>query len=204
MKNAIITRSESLFNDEDLAEHFRGYAYQVAGSFQEAFFNDATGWLNDCILPDGTGDATLRPNQIYAVSLAHSALSEEQQKRVVEIVRAELLTPFGLRSLSRDDERYLGRYEGDQMQRDRAYHNGTVWSHLIGPFVEAFLRVNPTTGSAGRRALRCSNRCLTISPNPAAWGAFPRYSTAISRTRRGAASPRPGVWPKCCGRIDWL
>jgi len=53
------------------------------------------------------------------------------------------LTPFGLRSLSPDDERYMGRYKGDQMQRDRAYHNGTVWSHLTGAFVEAFLRVNP-------------------------------------------------------------
>jgi predicted glycogen debranching enzyme len=125
------------------AEHFRGYAYQVAHSFRTAFFNDETGCLNDCVLPDGTRDATLRPNQMYAVSLRHSALSAEQQKQVVEKVKSELLTPFGLRSLSRDDERYMGRYEGDQKQRDRAYHNGTVWSHLIGPFVEAFLRVNP-------------------------------------------------------------
>jgi len=124
------------------AEYFHGYAYQVAHSFRTAFFNEGTGCLNDCVLPDGTRDATLRPNQIYAVSLRHSALSAEQQKQVVEKVKSELLTPFGLRSLSRDDERYMGRYEGDQKQRDRAYHNGTVWSHLIGPFVEASLRVN--------------------------------------------------------------
>jgi len=142
------------YNDTDSteAEHFRGLVYQVSYSFRNAFWNEETGCLNDCILPDGTCDATLRPNQIYAVSLRHSALSAEQQRQVVEKVKSELLTPFGLRSLSRDDERYVGRYEGDQLQRDRAYHNGTVWSHLMGAFIEAFLRVNPDNRASRQEA----------------------------------------------------
>ncbi|MCU0496780.1 MAG: amylo-alpha-1,6-glucosidase [Anaerolineae bacterium] len=87
-------------------------------------------------------DATLRPNQIFAVSLHHSALSSEQQRAVLDICARYLLTPHGLRSLTRDDEAYQGIYIGDRVQRDSAYHQGTVWSWLIGPFVEAHLRVH--------------------------------------------------------------
>ena len=132
------------FRDKDgeKADHYGRIAGQVRESFVRLFWNEEAGYLNDCILPDGTIDASLRPNQIYAVSLKHSPLSTEQQGCVVDVVESELLTPYGLRSLGRQEEKYVGRYEGDQMQRDGAYHNGTVWSHLMGPFIEAYLHVN--------------------------------------------------------------
>ena len=98
--------------------------------------------LFDCVFPDGRSDSAVRPNQIYAVALRHCALSEAQQRQVVAVVKRDLWTPYGLRSLASTDPGYIGRYQGDQMQRDRAYHNGTVWSHLMGPFIDAFLRVN--------------------------------------------------------------
>ncbi|MGA2172339.1 MAG: amylo-alpha-1,6-glucosidase [Sedimentisphaerales bacterium] len=123
---------------------------KVKTSFRKLFWNESLGWLNDCILPDGTADATLRPNQIFAVSLSFSPLEPAQQKAVVDIVEKKLLTPFGLRTLSADDGRYHGKYSGGQSDRDRAYHQGTVWPYLIGPFVEAYLKVHASKEQAGR------------------------------------------------------
>jgi predicted glycogen debranching enzyme len=128
--------------DAAKAEEYGFAAERIGQSFVKAFWNQSNGYLNDFVYPDGTPETSLRPNQIYAVSLKHSALSIEQQKQVVEVVESRLLTPYGLRSLCPEDGKYVGVYEGDQMQRDRAYHNGTVWSHLMGAFVEAFVRVN--------------------------------------------------------------
>ena len=88
------------------------------------------------------------------MSLPHSPLTDEQQHSVVEVVRRELLTPYGLRSLARGDPNYKGRYTGNQMQRDAAYHNGTVWGWLIGPFLEAHLRVNRRSTESIRQAQR--------------------------------------------------
>ena len=90
--------------------------------------------------PEGD-DASLRPNQILAVALPHSALEAWQQKAIVDICARRLVTSFGLRSLAPDEEGYVGRYEGDQKQRDGAYHQGTVWAWLMGPFVRAHVRV---------------------------------------------------------------
>jgi predicted glycogen debranching enzyme len=123
---------------------------KVRTSFRKLFWNESWGRLNDCILPDGTADATLRPNQIFAVSLSFSPLEPAQQKAVVDIVEKKLLTPFGLRTLSPDDGRYHGKYSGRQSDRDRAYHQGTVWPYLIGPFVEAYLKVHTSKEQASR------------------------------------------------------
>ncbi|MFP4228418.1 MAG: amylo-alpha-1,6-glucosidase [Salinivenus sp.] len=90
--------------------------------------------------PDGD-DPSLRPNQIFAVSLPHSPLSEEQQRAVIEACATHLYTPHGLRSLSPDDPEYVGVYQGGREHRDGAYHRGTVWSWLLGPFVKAHLHV---------------------------------------------------------------
>lgn len=105
--------------------------------------------------PDGHSDQ-LRPNQILAVSLPHSPLTAEQQHGVVDACAAHLLTPHGLRSLSPDDPDYVGRYEGGREARDGAYHQGTVWSWLIGPFVKAHLRVydDPDTARSFLAPLR--------------------------------------------------
>jgi len=140
--------------NEDLENRYKQLAQKVKQSFVRVFWNEEKGYLNDCIGPDGTVDDSLRPNQIYAVSLPFSPLADRQQKRVVEVVKNELLTPFGLRSLNKGDERFVGRYEGDQRQRDSAYHNGTAWPYLIGPFIEAYLRVNSFSKPSRRKAMR--------------------------------------------------
>ena len=136
----------------ETAQHFESMATQVAQSFVKAFWNEQTGYLNDCIGPDGTVDATLRPNQIFAVSLTFSPLSSYQASSVVEVVRKHLLTPYGLRTLNVEDERYKGRYVGSPKQRDEAYHQGTVWPYLMGPFIEAYLKVNGLSRKSKKKA----------------------------------------------------
>jgi glycogen debranching enzyme len=127
-------------------------ADKVGVSFCNLFWNQSGGYLNDCILPDGSVDASIRPNQIFAVSLPFSPLSDEQQKSVVDVVQKELLTPYGLRTLNAGDSRYKGKYTGPQQQRDEAYHQGTVWPYLIGPFVESFLKVNGFSRKSKKKA----------------------------------------------------
>ena len=127
--------------DWKTAGHYGCLAQEVSESFCKLFWNDKFGYLNDCILPDGTVDSSLRPNQIYAVALRFSPLPDSKQKRVVSTVQEHLLSDYGLRTLSRQDPRYCGRYEGTQAERDCAYHQGTVWPHLIGPFIQAYLKV---------------------------------------------------------------
>ena len=128
--------------DVEAASHYGRMAEKVMESFMKVFWNEEKGYLNDCVLPDGRVDSSCRPNQIYAVSLGWSPLTTGQQRKVVDVVQRELLTPFGLRTLNRSSANYIGRYEGGQMERDRAYHQGTVWPFLIGGFVEAYLRIN--------------------------------------------------------------
>lgn len=136
----------------DNAKHYSSIADRVAASFCKLFWNEQYGYLNDCILPDGSPDTSLRPNQIFAVSLPFSPLPPQQAKAVVDTVQKNLLTPYGLRTLAPSDSRYKGTYTGPQRQRDEAYHQGTVWPYLIGPFVEAFLRVNNFSRKSKKRA----------------------------------------------------
>jgi len=127
--------------DQNAMKRYAAMAEQTRMGFQQAFWNESLGYLNDCVRPDGTVETALRPNQVFAVSLPFSALSSEQQRAVVDVLQRQLLTPYGLRSLDREDANYHGRYTGRVAERDRAYHQGTVWPYLIGPFVEAYLRV---------------------------------------------------------------
>jgi len=134
------------------AEHYRTMADEVRTGFCGLFWNKSKGYLNDCILPDGSVDDSLRPNQIFAVSLPFSPLSAHQQKSVVKAVQNQLLTPYGLRTLNVQDSRYKGVYTGPQQQRDEAYHQGTVWAFLLGPFVEGFLKVNGFSRKSKKKA----------------------------------------------------
>jgi predicted glycogen debranching enzyme len=132
--NALWYHALVLMGMKELAE-------KVATSFQKAFWISPFRGLADVL--DGTRrDTAIRPNQIFAVSLPNSPLTGDQQAAVVEVVRRELLTPVGLRTLARSDPGYRGIYTGDQFHRDGAYHNGTVWPWLIGAFLEAYLKVN--------------------------------------------------------------
>jgi len=99
-----------------------------------------------------TRDGSIRPNQILAVSLFHSMLSGEKARAVVAVVERDLLTPYGLRSLAPSDGKYRGRYEGDPHSRDSAYHQGTVWPWLMGPFLTGYLKVNDRSAKARKQA----------------------------------------------------
>jgi glycogen debranching enzyme len=127
-------------------------AERIGNNFRSIFWNEEGGYLYDCVT-DNFKDSSIRPNQIYAVSLPFSPLGIEQQKAVVECVERELLTPYGLRTLSPRDSRYKGRYEGDVRQRDMAYHQGTVWPFLMGAFIEAYLKVNDFSKASRKRSL---------------------------------------------------
>jgi len=105
------------------------------------FWNDAVGYCYDVLDGPQGNDASLRPNQIFAVSLSESPLTPVQQQGVVETCARVLLTSHGLRSLTPDHPQYQGHYGGNPRQRDSAYHQGTVWGWLLGPFVLAYLRV---------------------------------------------------------------
>ncbi len=138
---------------EELGEEHDGpSAPQVARAFEARFWDEEAGHLNDVVDgPDGD-DASLRPNQILAVSLPYPMLDAERERRVVDAVRRDLLTPYGLRTLSPHDPRYRGRYEGDQLARDGAYHQGTVWPWLLGPFITAYVKVSPARRAAQEEA----------------------------------------------------
>jgi predicted glycogen debranching enzyme len=121
------------------------YAHLAARARQgfERFWNPQANCCFDVIDGPAGNDASLRPNQLLAVSLGESPLTAEQQRAIVDLCARELFTSFGLRSLSPRDPQYRGRYAGDVRQRDSAYHQGTVWGWLIGPFLDACLRVAP-------------------------------------------------------------
>ena len=119
---------------------YQRLAKQVKESFQHFWNKD----LNACydVIDGAVGfDPKIRPNQLFAVSLTHSPLSQEQQKLVVDLCQSSLYTAFGLRSLAPTDPEYKGKFEGDMLARDSAYHQGTVWAWLIGPFITAYYKV---------------------------------------------------------------
>jgi predicted glycogen debranching enzyme len=130
------------FGDDKTAAHCRAIADGTRASFNGLFWDEQNGGLYDCLSDEGTPDAAIRPNQIFAVSLPHALLTGERARRVVETVRRELLTPYGLRTLAPKSDAYRPTYEGDPYSRDTAYHQGTVWPWLLGPFITAFLKVN--------------------------------------------------------------
>jgi glycogen debranching enzyme len=127
------------FNEMDNSQEFGNLAEQAKESFNEQFWDLKHEYLLDTI-QENQRDSTLRPNQLIAIALDFSMLGKEKAERVVEVVWKELWGIYGLRTLSQSDKRYLGKYLGGPLHRDSAYHNGTVWGWLIGPFVTAFLK----------------------------------------------------------------
>lgn len=138
------------FGDAKGKKLYTTMAAAAKASFGPAFWNSADECLFDVIDGDRK-DASIRPNQIFAVSLHHSMLEHERARKVVDKVEAELLTPVGLRSLSPSDTSYIPVYIGSPMERDAAYHQGTVWSWLIGPFVEAYRKTHSKDAKAERQ-----------------------------------------------------
>jgi len=137
------------------ADDYRAMADRAARSFNKRFWYDAAGHLFDVVdAESGGNDARCRPNQILAVSLPHPVLDRSRWEPVVRTVRDRLLTPVGLRSLAPGEPDFKARYYGDLRARDAAYHQGTVWGWLVGPYVDAWLRVFPTDRAAARAALQ--------------------------------------------------
>ena len=129
-------------------------ADKVYESFNNRFWIPSEGYLYDVIDgEDGSCSALCRPNQIFAISLDHPVLDRSHWQSVLDVVEKRLLTPVGLRSLAPDEPEYKQRYFGDLRARDAAYHQGTVWGWLIGPWIDAWLKVHPDDRAGARRFL---------------------------------------------------
>jgi predicted glycogen debranching enzyme len=134
---------ESERGDADAAKRYRALADHARESFNARFWNERAGALFDVVDGEDGDDDAIRPNQLFAISLPHPVLDEKYWKAVVDVVHDQLLTPYGLRSLAPGHPDYQPQYFGDLRARDLAYHQGTVWPWLIGPFVDAWRRVYP-------------------------------------------------------------
>ncbi len=138
--NALVSIGEFARTLGEPSTDYDHLAPQVRTAFQR-FWNPATGYCFDVLDGPEGDDPSLRPNQLLAVSLAASPLDPDRQRAVVDTCAAHLLASHGLRTLAPSDPLYHGHYGGSQSQRDTAYHQGTVWAWLLGPFVMAHLRV---------------------------------------------------------------
>jgi predicted glycogen debranching enzyme len=128
------------FGESAVAARCREDRQRAVASFQKRFWYGNGGYLYDVIDgPDGN-DASLRPNQLYAIALVDDLVPRDRAQQILRLIEAELLTPVGLRTLSPHDSRYRPRYEGGVSERDGAYHQGTVWPFLLGPFVAAWMK----------------------------------------------------------------
>ncbi|MBE0520497.1 glycogen debranching protein, partial [Candidatus Bathyarchaeota archaeon] len=141
------------FKEKDEAERYAEMAEKTRKSFVEKFWNPRKDCLFDVISEHGEDDS-LRPNQVIAVALDFTMLDNAKNEKIVDVVHRELLTPYGLRTLARNDPRYVGVYAGDRRSRDKAYHNGTVWPWLLGPFTTAFLKTKGYTDYRRECALK--------------------------------------------------
>ncbi len=137
------------------ADGLKAHAEKAKKSFNERFWNEKSGFLYDVIDgPDGKDDPSCRPNQLFAISLDHPVLEESRWEAVVSVAQEKLLTPVGLRSLAPGEPDYKPTYDGDLRSRDAAYHQGTVWAWLIGPFIDAWLKVHPGDNETARGFLK--------------------------------------------------
>ncbi len=143
-------REENRGKDADtLAKH----AEKARNSFNRRFWYDAGGYLYDVVDGPRGDDASCRPNQVFAISLDYPVLAPERWDPVLKVVKERLLTPVGLRSLAPGEPDYRPKYFGDLRSRDNAYHQGTVWAWLIGPFIDAWVRAYPDDRSGAQRFL---------------------------------------------------
>lgn len=129
------------FGEADYADRCRSDRSKAIASFRKRFWHKQGGYLYDVIDGPEGSDASLRPNQLYAISLVDELVPHDRAQQILRLVKEQLLTPVGLRTLSPTDSRYRARYEGGVLERDSAYHQGTVWPFLLGSFVTAWIKV---------------------------------------------------------------
>jgi predicted glycogen debranching enzyme len=136
------------------AQELSQHAARTRDSFNARFWNEKEDCCFDIVDADGGGnDASVRPNQLLAISPKHPVLDPSRWTAVVRTCRERLLTPVGLRSLAPGHPDYKAKYYGDLRSRDAAYHQGTVWAWLIGPFIDAWLKVYPHDKRGARQCL---------------------------------------------------
>jgi predicted glycogen debranching enzyme len=147
--------------ETERAQEMSHHAQKCRDSFQQRFWYEHGGYLYDVVEGESGDDPALRPNQLFAISLDFPVLAQEKWASVMDCVTQELLTPVGLRSLSRRDKEYKAKYSGNLRERDAAYHQGTVWPWLIGPYLDAFLKLHPDELGQAEDLLCGFDRCLT-------------------------------------------
>ena len=140
------------FGEAVYADRCRHDRSNAIASFRKRFWYEGGGYLYDVIDGPEGDDASLRPNQVYAISLVDELIPRDRARQVLRLVEEQLLTPVGLRTLSPTDSRYRARYEGGVLERDGAYHQGTVWPFLLGPLVTAWIKVHGRNASALKHA----------------------------------------------------
>jgi predicted glycogen debranching enzyme len=150
-----IMESLAARQDSGRRDFYASLAETTRAAFRAKFWNGSENCLFDVVEVDGLqgNDAAIRPNQIFAVSLTHKLLEADQAQQVLEVVERELLTPFGLRTLSPKHPQYRGVYGGGVESRDSAYHQGTVWPWLMGPFAVAYFDAHNRDSAARQRCL---------------------------------------------------
>jgi predicted glycogen debranching enzyme len=150
--NALLIISDLVEKNNETEESikYRVLANNLKKSFLENFLCPERGYLFDYINGNDS-DISFRPNQIFAISLPYPLLDKEISASILKMIEEKLLTPFGLRTLAADDPKYISKYRGNQFSRDAAYHQGTVWSWLLGPYITAKVKLE---GEAGKKAAR--------------------------------------------------
>jgi predicted glycogen debranching enzyme len=153
-----IMETFAAWQDDGRKSFYGALAESTRAAFQTRFWNGSLGCLFDVVDAEGAqggyvNDASIRPNQVFAISLPHKLLETEAALQILEVVERELLTPFGLRTLSPKDPAYRGKFEGGVASRDSAYHQGTVWPWLMGPFVLAYFDAHGQDAAARQRCL---------------------------------------------------
>ncbi|HEX3999385.1 MAG TPA: amylo-alpha-1,6-glucosidase [Pirellulales bacterium] len=135
------------------ADEMTRHADRARESFNRRFWCENRGWLYDVVDGEKGDDPSMRPNQIFAISLPNPVLDDRRWRPVLDVVVQKLLTPMGLRTLAPGEPEYQPRYDGDLRARDAAYHQGTVWAWLMGPFIDAWLKVYPDRIATAREFL---------------------------------------------------
>ncbi|MFP5262176.1 MAG: amylo-alpha-1,6-glucosidase [Blastocatellia bacterium] len=173
---------------EAAARPFGEHAERAYRSFNERFWYEGGGYLYDVIDGEKGDDTSCRPNQVFAISLPNPILDRSRWEAVLGVVRERLLTPVGLRSLSPGDPDYKAKYDGDLRSRDAAYHQGTVWGWLIGPFVDAWLKLHPEDRTRARQFLE---------------GFIPHLSEACIGSISEVFDAEPPFTPRGCVAQAW-
>jgi predicted glycogen debranching enzyme len=140
------------FGEADYADRCRNDRSNAIVSFRKRFWYEAGGYLYDVIDGPEGDDVSLRPNQLYAISLVDDLVPRDRAQQILRLVEEQLLTPVGLRTLSPTDSRYRASYEGGVPERDSAYHQGTVWPFLLGSFVTAWIKIHGKNAAALQQA----------------------------------------------------